>query len=145
LVRRFAATAIVVAIAGVVSSCAVPTVAISSPYYGASAPTSPGSLVHAASVAICSPLGGPITLVIDVANPDSNTELQILPLSTPGRLEWGGEMDEQFGYFRDGRSHYEFTSEPLPPGLCPAISIRSQQFHSSDPAETKPFTFSLAW
>ena len=140
---RLGLVAPVLAAALLGTSCSVPAVGIVSPHYGASAPGYPGSWTQTALIGICSPLGGPVRVTVDIANPDSNTELMF---DYPDSLDFGPEVEEAVGWFRGEQSHYEFESvNSLEPGACPGLTITTSQYHSTDPAEVKSFTYGVWW
>ncbi len=144
--RGGATTAAIVLLMVLVSSCGLAPPGVVSPVFGASAPSFPGTPNQYANVLVCSVLGGPVTLVIDLADADVDTELSLGPGGPNNALRWNDGEDPESLHFRGPQTHYEATTtNALEPGQCAAIAITSTQFGSTDPDDAKPFTYGIWW
>ena len=135
--RGGATTAAIVLLMVLVSSCGLAPPRVVSPVFGASAPSFPGTPNQYANVLVCSVLGGPVTLVIDLADADVDTELSVGPGGPSNALRWNDGEDPESHHFRGPQTHYEATTTNA---LNPASArpLRSRAPSSGAPIRTTP-------
>lgn len=126
----------------IVSACSVPTPVFSSPFIGVSAPNVVFSdSSQSANIAVCSATGGPIKVIVDLADSTSTT---ILTVSLVGNVHWIEDPDAST-YFSETNppTHVELTTiDELAPGECENVVIRTSNW---DATPAPPFSFAVAW
>ncbi|CAN5538132.1 hypothetical protein BH10ACT3_BH10ACT3_18460 [soil metagenome] len=143
-VRRVVVAGLVAGASALTGACALPVPAFTSPFYGQSSNSSPGSALQTATVSFCSPAGGPVHIEIDIPGATVLTELGVSFNAQNVHFDDGPEPT--YKVIRPAPPHSEFTSiDSLDPGECETVWITSNEFNDISPNSGHPFTFSVSW